>query len=226
MRRRLVIIFEYIKSGHELITILIVYLAIGGIRLGGPDLKVTYDLQALAPATRIKSTLGTKARDASHRDELRANVSRFVASPNLMRIEVENTTHSRVTDVEVRVSGVAEAIDAAVSSSSSTINAQAESLATYEVRDRVISFPKLTEVPPRGRITILIWGKILPVLDDAVVVEAAVPRVHVVERQALSGFRLFVARNATAITFVLVAYFLATAMRRVRRQDESHVECP
>lgn len=213
-------VLGYIKTGQELITLAVFYFTIVGFQLGRPDVSVTYDLQDIAPAAGMSRTLATQAQNSAKGaapSAIDSEVERLIKSPNILRVEIVNSTHARIDDFEITINGVETAADAALASSSPSMNENASNLALFKLSDATLSFPNLKTLPPRARITLLVWGKITPaIFAEPVRVSAAAPRIHISERRTISGFGLFIARNAGALTFVLLIYFLLTTMSRVR----------
>lgn len=217
-------VIGYARNGHEIITMALVYMAITGLHLGEPDLQVTYDSQNLGSAARLSREIDQLPLETKHAAwPLRSAAERVATSPDLLRIDITNNTHERVTDLEVGIPGVVEVADAAIVTSSQVMNRDAERLATVVLNNSIATLPNLKELPPHAHVTIFLWGKV-SALDffDGIRVVAAVPRVQVSERQTATGLRLFVARNLGSLTVILLVYFLLTAIARTRRNSEQN----
>ncbi len=208
-------VFGYAKNLREIVLVLFFYF--GFARFSRPALEVTYQVDRLYPpiaaADHIKNAGERESADGNTPNVL----SQLVNSRDILRVTIRNTSSDSIDELDLQVDGFTVA-DVALHSDSSRIMADRQKLAAFEISDNfTIRFPNLKSIPPKARMTMILWGDFHTFLwRGPVRLSAATKSVTVRAQGTTSGVRLFVADHLSLLGIFLAVGLLLLGLRRFR----------
>lgn len=212
---------QFLINMKELIAVLLFYVTVARAPFTSPALVVSYESLSLLPPAHTLAYLDSLV----HQDTMKSEFARRVVGPlvssQLMQIQIRNTTDTRITDLELSVSGVKSVGDVGGKTTSSRVPIK-EVVEKSVYKDNTVSFPNLSVIPPKATVTLLIWGEFDPLFDAPVEVKASTKSLHVSQFTRSSSVAAFIDDNLLELASLFAAVALIIGARRYTKTVEDH----
>lgn len=206
------IAFKYIVKFKELVAIL-GFLWLAFVSPLGPDVKITYKNEPFRPPFSAIDALA-EIPDSNNKSVW----ADFLGSTRMAVIDIANCKNERIVDFELQILGVEAVYGIAGRTTSSRLDANLTDLLTHSISHKgVLHFPNLTEIPPRAKLWIVIYGSFHDTpLGTPIKAHASAEKIKIGVERGLSGFALFIGANARTILVVILVTSLLVGLRRIK----------
>ena len=206
------IAFKYIVKFKELVAIL-VFLWLAFVSPLRPDVKITYKNQPFRPPFNAIDALA-EIPDSNNKTVW----ADFLGTSRMAVVDIANCKNERIVDFELEILGIEAVSGIGGRTTSSRLDANLTDLLTHSISHKgVLHFPNLTEIPPRAKLWIVIYGSFHETpFGTPIRAHASAEKINIRRERGLSGFALFIGANARTILIVILVTAVLVGLRRVK----------
>jgi len=206
------IAFKYIVKFKELVAIL-GFLWLAFVSPLGPDIRITYESQPFRPPFSAIDAL-PEIPDSNNKSVW----ADFLGTRSMAVVDIANCRNERIVDFELEILGVEAVSGIAGRTTSSRLDANLTDLLAHSISHKgVLHFPNLTEIPPRAKLWIVIYGSFHETpFGTPIRAHASAEKIKIGQERGLSGFALFIGANARAISVLILVTALLVGLRRIK----------
>jgi hypothetical protein len=187
-----------------------------------PALDVTYEFIDIIAPVGVTANLNSMSDRVPESLEIEiAKITEFFTSPELLRIELANTTPTPITDIELTIRQVLRLRDVSLESKDSRLLLHRDSLCSIQDQSNgTYSFPNLREIPPRGQMTLFVWGDFqAKLLGPPLEIRASANSQRILQATRATGAAVFIADHLQLIIYSALVMSLIIGITRVRRRE-------
>lgn len=204
--------FKYLIKFKELVAVL-VFLWLAFVSPLQPDVRITYNVERFSPPLNAVDALAEIAECNG-----KAVLADFLQNIRTIVVEITTCRHERIVDFDLQMLGVEAVSGIGGVTTSSKLDADLTELLTHNIsQNGVLNFPNLTEIPPKAKLWITVYGSFSGTpYDTPIRARASAQQIKIGEERELSGFALFLGSNAGTIVILISVTLLLVGLRRIK----------